>query len=66
MSKTKRERIIEASINAQLSKNYQDCQEKINEILRIMVKGTKLEKDVNWALETCNQFKSLSLNKNYI
>ncbi|MEB9506433.1 hypothetical protein P4J13_21095 [Bacillus anthracis] len=66
MSKTKRERIIEASINAQLSQNYIDCQEKINEILRIMVKGTKLEKDVNWALETCNQFKSLSLNKNYI
>lgn len=66
MSKTKRERIIEASINAQLSKNYADCQEKINEILRIMVKGTKLEKDVNWALETCNQFKSLSLNKDYI
>lgn len=66
MSKTKREQIIEASIDAQLSSNYEDCQDRLNEILCIMVKGTKLEKDVHWALETCNQFKSLSLNKNLI
>lgn len=28
-----------------------------------MAKGTKLEKDVNWALEVCNNYKSLWINQ---
>ncbi|PFE71512.1 hypothetical protein CN316_10025 [Bacillus cereus] len=52
--------MLEATINAQVSQNYQDCQEWINETLRIMAEGTKLEKDINWALEVCNNYRSLS------
>ncbi|AFU17125.1 hypothetical protein MC28_D076 (plasmid) [Bacillus thuringiensis MC28] len=29
-----------------------------------MAKGTKLEKDVNWALEVCNNYKSSWINQN--
>lgn len=58
----KRKQILEATINVQVSQNYQDCQEWINETLRIMAKGTKLEKDINWALEVCNSYRSFSTN----
>ncbi|PHA08068.1 hypothetical protein COI69_29745 [Bacillus cereus] len=51
MTIPKKKQILESSINAQVSQNYQYCQEWINENLRIMAKGTKLEKDVNWTLE---------------
>ncbi|QWH04075.1 hypothetical protein EXW52_28545 (plasmid) [Bacillus mycoides] len=64
MAITKRKQILEATINAQVSQNYQDCQEWINETLRIMAEGTKLEKDINWALEVCNNYRSLSPTHN--
>ncbi|BCD32986.1 hypothetical protein PDQ69_24245 [Bacillus cereus group sp. Bc062] len=63
MTISKKRQILEATINAQVSQNYQDCQEWINETLRIMAKGTKHEKDVNWALEVCNNYKSLWTNQ---
>ncbi|PGL80838.1 hypothetical protein CN931_18430 [Bacillus sp. AFS054943] len=64
MAITKKKQILEATINAQVSQNYQDCQEWINETLRIMAEGTKLEKDINWALEVCNNYRSLSPTQN--
>ncbi|OWT48466.1 hypothetical protein [Bacillus sp. K2I17] len=64
MTIPKRKQILEATINAQVSQNYQDCQEWINETLRIMAKGTKLEKDVNWALEVCHNYRRLSPTQN--
>ncbi|HDR8042168.1 TPA: hypothetical protein QCZ17_004489 [Bacillus cereus] len=63
MTIRKRKQILEATINAQVSQNYLDCQEWINETLRIMAKGTKLEKDVNWALEVCKTYKNLWINQ---
>ncbi|QWH15629.1 hypothetical protein EXW38_31120 (plasmid) [Bacillus mycoides] len=64
MTITKRKQILEATINTQVSQNYKDCQEWINETLRIMAEGTKLEKDINWALEVCNNYRSLSRTQN--
>ncbi|AWC31008.1 hypothetical protein R6231_14500 [Bacillus cytotoxicus] len=59
MAKTKGKQIIEATIKAQVAQSYYECQKWINETLRLMAKDTKLEQDVNWALEICNNFSNL-------
>lgn len=59
MAKTKREQIMDATVNAQVSKDYAECQAWVNETLRIIAKGTKYEIDVNEALEVCESYKKL-------
>lgn len=62
MPRTKREQIIEATVNAQTANNFGECQAWINETLRIMAKGTKYETDVMLALEVCENYKGLKVN----
>jgi hypothetical protein len=61
MGKTKREQILEATVNAQTANNFGECQAWINETLRIMAKGTKYETNVNLALEACESYKGLTV-----